>query len=126
MTANGGCVKVMMSLKFGSGELTIYMHSYFNHNNRTNPIVRTILPAMQYLNQSLVTILKELKSVTYRLGPVAECVGCKKQKSLEYITYDLNYQSTIANNLRCSKCAYLQPISITTAGIKSKVISVVS
>ena len=81
---------------------------------------------MQYLHQSLVTTLKKLKSVTYRLGPVAECVRCEEQKSLEYIRYDVDYQSTIANHLRCPKCVYLQPINVTTAGIKSKVITVVS
>ena len=81
---------------------------------------------MQYLHQSLVTILKELKSVTYTLGPVAECVGCEEQKSLEYITCDAKHQSTIANDLRCPNCAHPQPISITTAAIKSKVITVVS
>ena len=98
-----------------------------NHNNRTKPNIRTILPAMQYLHQSLVTILKELKSVTYTLGPVAECVGYEEQKLLEYITYDANkHQSTIANELKCPYCAHPQPISITTAAIKSKVITVVS
>ena len=73
---------------------------------------------MQYLHQSLVTILKELKAVTYTLGPVAECV------EYEYITYDANHQSTIANNLRCPYCAHSQAIGITTAAVKSKVISV--
>ena len=73
-----------------------------------------------------MTILKELKAVTYTVGPVAECVECEEQKSLEYITYDANHQSTIANDLRCPNCAHPQAISITTAAIKSKVISVVS
>ena len=76
---------------------------------------------MQYLHQSLVTILKELKSVTYTLGPVAECVGCEEQNLLEYITYDANHQSTTANHLRCPNCAHLQSINITTTAIKSKV-----
>ena len=78
---------------------------------------------MQYLHQSLETILKELKAITYTVGPVAECVGCEEQKSLEYITYEANHQSTIANELRCPSCAHLQAIGITTAAIKSKVIS---
>ena len=71
---------------------------------------------MQYLHQSLETILKELKAVTYTIGPVAECVGCEEQKSLEYITCEVN-------ELRCPSCAHLQAIGITTAAIKSKVIS---
>ena len=79
---------------------------------------------MQYLHQSLVTILKELKAVTYTLGPVAECVECEEQNLLEYITY-ANHQST-ANDLRCPSCAHHQEIGITTAAIKSKVISVIS
>ena len=81
---------------------------------------------MQYLHQSLVTILKELKSVTYTLGPVAECVGCGEQKSLKYITRDIKHESTIANDLKCPSCARSQPINITTAAIKSEVIIVVS
>ena len=81
---------------------------------------------MQYLHQSLVAILKELKAVTYTLGPVAECAECEEQNLLEYITYDASHQSTIANELRCPSCAHLQMIGITTAAIKSKVISVIS
>ena len=77
---------------------------------------------MQYLHQSLVTILKELKSVTYTLGPVAEYVGCEETNLLEYTTYDANHQSTTANHLRFPNCAHLQSINVTTAVIKSKVI----
>ena len=88
---------------------------------RTNPNIRTILPAMQYLNQSLVTILKELKAVKYTLGPVAVCVGCKEEKLLKYITYT-DHKSDIADKLKCSSCASYEPISITTKAVISKVI----
>ena len=93
-------------------------------DNRTSPNVRTILPVMQYLNQSLVTILKELKAVKYTLGPFAKCDSCEKENLLKYISYT-DHQSEIANNLKCSSCAYYEKISITTAAVISKVISVV-
>lgn len=80
---------------------------------------------MQYLHKSLVLILKELKAVNYTLGPVAECVSCKKSQLLEYITYE-NNQFTIADHLKCSNCAYRELIKYTTAAIKSKVSSVMS
>ena len=76
---------------------------------------------MQYLHQSLVIILKELKAVKYALGPVAECVSCKEQESLEYITYATDHQPIIANHLKCPNCAHPEAISITTTAVKSKV-----
>jgi len=78
---------------------------------------------MQYLNQSLVTILEELKAVKYTLGPVAACVSCKEEKLLKYIT-STDHQSDIAKVLKCTNCAYDEEISITTAAVMSKVISV--
>ena len=93
--------------------------------NRTIPSVRTILPAMRYLNQSLVTILKELKAVNYTLGPVGKCVSCKEENLLEYITYNTD-GTMIANHLKCPNCAQSEPISITTTAIISKVISMMS
>ena len=91
--------------------------------NRTSPSVRTILPAMHYLNQSLVTILKELKAVNYTLGPVGKCVSCEDLNLLEYITYNTD---GIANHLKCPNCAHSEPISIATTAVISKVISVMS
>ena len=91
--------------------------------NRTNSSVRTILSAMHYLNQSLVTILKELKAVNYTLGPVGKCVSCKEENLLEYITYNTD---GIANHLKCPICAQSEPISIATTAVISKVISVMS
>ena len=81
---------------------------------------------MQYLNQLLNTVLKELKAVKYTLGPVANCIRCEKQMMLEYITYNSSiHQSSIGNDLKCPNCAYNEPIDITTTAIKSKVISVI-
>ena len=94
--------------------------------NRTSSSVRTILPAMHYLNQSLVTILKELKAVNYSLGPVGKCVSCEDENLLEYITYNIDHQSSTANRLKCPNCAHPEAISITTTAVISKVISVMS
>ena len=93
--------------------------------NRTDSSVRTILPAMHYLNQSLVTILQELKAVNYSLGPVSQCVSCEDENLLEYITY-VDHQSSTANRLKCPNCAHPEAISITTTAVISKVISVMS
>ena len=104
---------------------TIYMYIVITHN-RTNSSVRTILPAMQYLNESLMTILKELKAVNYTLGPVGKCVSCEEENLLEYIAYNTDQQPNITNHLKCPNCAHSEPISITTTPVISKVISVMS
>ena len=81
---------------------------------------------MHYLNQSLVAILQELKAVNYTLGPVDKCVNCEEEHLLEYITYNSDHQSSTADYLKCPNCAHPQTISITTAAVISKVISVMS
>jgi len=81
---------------------------------------------MQYVNQLLHTVLKDLKAVKYTLGPFTNCVSCKHPTMLEYITYDGAHQSSTRNDLKCPNCAYHEPIGITTTAMKSKVISVIS
>ena len=85
---------------------------------------------MQYLNQLLLTILKELKAVKYTLGPVAKCVSCEEENLLEYISYNTDNRrprsDTVANHLKCLNCAHPEAISISTAAVISKVIPVMS
>ena len=78
---------------------------------------------MQYLNQSLLTILKELRAVKYILGPDAMCVHCKEENLLKYISYT-DHQSDIANHLECTSCAHCEAINVSTKAVISKVISV--
>lgn len=117
MIANGGCVNtIMTSLRCASGELTKCVAFYLIKHDRTKSTVRTILPALHYLNQSLMIVLKELKAVKYTLGPFADCVSCKEQRLLEYITDDDD------DLLKCPNCAHTEPITATTTAIISKVI----
>ena len=127
MIASGGYAKVtMMSSRCGSGELIINLYVIIIDINRTSSSIRTILPAMHYLNQSLVTILQELKAVNYSLGPVGKCVSCDEKHLLEYITYNIDHQSSTADHLKCPRCAHSEAISIITTAVISKVISVMS
>lgn len=60
---------------------------------------------MQYLHEQLMTVLKELNNVEYRLGPVATCSECSKEQLLMYITYRSD-RGPHYQQCNCSGCGY--------------------
>ena len=103
---------------------------------RTKPHVRTILPAMQFLDGMLQKILKaeELSGVCYGLGPIGKCSQCKPERLFTYITYNSKNdrkkqdiskgQRRNHQSLQCSKCkneVFIKCNQETDKIIKSKV-----
>jgi len=70
---------------------------------RTKSSVRTILPAMKYLHRQLTTVLKELKKIEYRLGPVATCSHCNEEQLLTYIIFSSDKGSNYSQ-CKCTGC----------------------